>query len=133
MLLLSHGMYKPDMLTDYLEELRQKVILSVYQKLFEGKEILLAAPTGRAARKMAESTGFFHASTLHSALGLITEDMFYDENMVLSADFVIVDETSMVDMQLAYYLFDSLGPKTKLLFVGDVDQLPSVGKRMLKR
>ena len=104
-----------------------KVILSVYQKLFEGKEILLAAPTGRAARKMAESTGFFHASTLHSALGLITEETFYDDNMVLSADFVIIDETSMVDMQLAYYLFDSLGPNTKLLFVGDVDQLPSVG------
>ena len=104
-----------------------KVILSVYQKLFEGKEILLAAPTGRAARKMAESTGFLHASTLHSALGLISEDMFCDENTVLSADFVIVDETSMVDMQLAYHLFDSLGPNTKLLFVGDVNQLPSVG------
>ena len=104
-----------------------KVILSVYQKLFKGKDILLAAPTGRAARKMAESTGFYHASTLHSALGLISEDMFYDENTVLNADFVIVDETSMVDMQLAYYLFDSLGPKTKVLFVGDVDQLPSVG------
>lgn len=104
-----------------------KVILSVYQKLFEGKEILLAAPTGRAARKMAESTGFLHASTLHSALGLISEDMFCDENTVLSADFVIVDETSMVDMQLAYHLFDSLGSNTKLLFVGDVNQLPSVG------
>lgn len=104
-----------------------KVILSVYKKLHKGREILLTAPTGRAARKMAESTGFPHSCTLHSALGLTSEDIYYDENMVLSADFVIVDETSMVDMQLAYYLFNSLGTHTKLLFVGDVDQLPSVG------
>ena len=104
-----------------------KVILSVYRKLHKGREILLTAPTGRAARKMSESTGFPYSCTLHSALGLTSDDIHYDENMVLSADFVIVDETSMVDMQLAYYLFNSLGTHTKLLFVGDVDQLPSVG------
>lgn len=104
-----------------------KVILSVYKKLHKGREILLTAPTGRAARKMSESTGFPYSCTLHSALGLTSDDIHYDENMVLSADFVIVDETSMVDMQLAYYLFNSLGTHTKLLYVGDVDQLPSVG------
>lgn len=104
-----------------------KVILSVYQKLYGGKKILLAAPTGRAARKMAESTGFLYASTLHSALGLVSEEISYEEGTVLDADFIIVDETSMVDMQLAYYLFHSLGTHAKLLFVGDVDQLPSVG------
>lgn len=104
-----------------------KVILSVYKKLYKGREILLTAPTGRAARKMSESTGFPYSCTLHSALGLTSDDIHYDENMVLNADFVIVDETSMVDMQLTYYLFNSLGTHTKLLFVGDVDQLPSVG------
>lgn len=104
-----------------------KSILAVYEKLHPGKEILLAAPTGRAARRMAESTGFPYASTLHSALGLTSEDMDYDESTIVSADFVIVDESSMVDMQLAYYLMNSLGTGAKLLFVGDANQLPSVG------
>lgn len=104
-----------------------KIILAVYEKLHPGREVLLAAPTGRAARKMAESTGFHYASTLHSALGLTSEDLDYDEGTIVSADFVIVDETSMVDMQLAYYLFNSLGTGAKLLFVGDANQLPSVG------
>ena len=104
-----------------------KTILSVFEKLHPGREILLAAPTGRAARRMAESTGFHYASTLHSALGLISDEMGYDENTIISADFVIVDETSMMDMQLAYYLLNSLGTGAKLLFVGDANQLPSVG------
>ena len=104
-----------------------KTILAVYEKLQPGKEILLTAPTGRAARRMAESTGFPSASTLHSALGLMSEEMNYDEETVMRADFIIVDETSMMDMQLAYYLLNSLGTGAKLLFVGDVNQLPSVG------
>ena len=104
-----------------------KVILSVYQSLFPGKEILLAAPTGRAASKMAESTGYPNASTLHSALGIDGEIDEYEKSTVLSADFVIVDEASMVDMKLAYRLFNSIGSTTKVLLVGDVDQLPSVG------
>lgn len=103
-----------------------KVILAVYGKMFQGKEILLAAPTGRAARKMADSTGYPNASTLHAALSL-TSDAYEQDTTVLSADFIIVDEASMLDMQLAYYLFEALASGTKVLFVGDVDQLPSVG------
>ena len=103
-----------------------KVILSVYGKMFQGKEVLLAAPTGRAARKMSESTGYPNASTLHSALSL-TSDAYEQDTTVLSADFIIVDEASMLDMQLAYYLFEALASGTKVLFVGDIDQLPSVG------
>lgn len=103
-----------------------KVILAVYRKMFQGKEVLLAAPTGRAARKMSESTGYPNASTLHSALSL-TSDANEQDTTVLSADFIIVDEASMLDMQLAYYLFEALASGTKVLFVGDIDQLPSVG------
>ena len=103
-----------------------KVILAVYGKMFQGKEVLLAAPTGRAARKMSESTGYPNASTLHSALSL-TSDANEQDTTVLSADFIIVDEASMLDMQLAYYLFEALASGTKVLFVGDIDQLPSVG------
>lgn len=103
-----------------------KLILGVYQRMFQGKEVLLAAPTGRAARKMAESTGYPYASTLHSALSLAS-DLYEQDTTVLSADFVIVDEVSMLDMHLAYHLFEALGSGTKVLFVGDVDQLPAVG------
>lgn len=103
-----------------------KVILAVYGKMFQGREVLLAAHTVRAARKMAESTGFPNASTLHSALSL-TSDAYEQDTTVLSADFIIVDEVSMLDMQLAYYLFETLAGGTKVLFVGDADQLPSVG------
>ena len=103
-----------------------KVILAVYGKMFQGKEVLLAAPTGRAARKMSESTGYPNASTLHSALSL-TSDANEQDTTVLSADFIIVDEASMLDMQLAYHLFEALASGTKVLFVGDIDQLPSVG------
>lgn len=104
-----------------------KIILYVYMKLYKEKKILLTAPTGRAARKMAESTGY-SASTLHAALGInFDNDMYCVGDNILDADFIIIDETSMLDMQMAYYLFKSVGTKTKLLFVGDSNQLPSVG------
>lgn len=104
-----------------------KVILDVYKQLNKG-EILLTAPTGRAARRMAESTGVLEAKTLHSALGLMggdednstTEDMLYE-------DFIIADEMSMVDMFLANELFSRTQTGSQLLFLGDTEQLPSVG------
>ena len=104
-----------------------RVILDIYHRAFPDHEILLAAPTGKASRRMLEQTGY-PASTLHSALGLICdEDVERPAPEMLSADFVVVDECSMVDMRLAYALFDRLKPGAKLLLVGDPDQLPSVG------
>ena len=106
-----------------------KVILDVYQKLVGGR-ILQAAPTGRAARRMMQSTGL-PAGTLHSALGLIAKSegsAYHTKGLVpLAADFVVVDETSMVDILLAEELFQRIRPGTKVLLVGDADQLPSVG------
>lgn len=105
-----------------------KIILEVYNKIFKGK-IMLTAPTGRASRRMSESTGYPDAKTLHSALGLITDedDDFLNSNDPVDADFVIVDEFSMVDMRLANELFSRIQDGTKVLLVGDADQLPSVG------
>ena len=104
-----------------------KVILKAYALLHPGFEILLAAPTGRASRRMEEQAGM-SASTLHSALGLITdEDSDLNDKELLSADLVVVDEFSMVDMRLAYALFTRLKPGVQLIMVGDPDQLPSVG------
>ena len=104
-----------------------RVILEIYHRVFPEHEILLAAPTGKASRRMSEQTGF-PASTLHSAMGLLCDDDIESKYAeFLSADFVVVDECSMVDMRLAHALFDRLKPGVKLLFVGDPDQLPSVG------
>lgn len=105
-----------------------RVILDIYHRLYPNKEILLAAPTGKASRRMSEQTGF-PATTLHSAMWIQSDEDIIetDEPQQLSADFVVVDECSMVDMRLAYALFTRLKPGAKLLLVGDPDQLPSVG------
>ena len=104
-----------------------RFILDIYKKEYPSNEILLAAPTGRASRRMAEQTGMF-ASTLHSALGLITdEESPLNDTELLPADLIVVDEFSMVDMRLAYILLERIKPGAQLLIVGDADQLPSVG------
>lgn len=101
--------------------------VTIYKAAFPANEVLLAAPTGRASRRMAEQTGM-HASTLHSALGLVTdEDSPLNDKELLSADLVVVDEFSMVDMRLAYILLDRIKSGAQLIIVGDADQLPSVG------
>lgn len=107
-----------------------KMILEVYKKLYPKKDIILIAPTGRASRRMAESTGFDEAKTIHSCLGLVSEE---DDNGrsekagKLDAGLIIVDEFSMVDMWLAKQFFSRIQPGTKVVLVGDPDQLPSVG------
>nr|WP_042188571.1 ATP-dependent RecD-like DNA helicase [Kibdelosporangium sp. MJ126-NF4]CEL18326.1 RecD-like DNA helicase YrrC [Kibdelosporangium sp. MJ126-NF4]CTQ97810.1 RecD-like DNA helicase YrrC [Kibdelosporangium sp. MJ126-NF4] len=89
--------------------------------------VVLAAPTGRAAKRLSELTGH-EASTVHRLLELRPGgDAAYDKDRPLEADLVVVDEASMVDLLLANKLVKALAPGTHLLLVGDVDQLPSVG------
>ena len=88
--------------------------------------ILLAAPTGRASRRMNELTGL-PAATLHRQLGLNTDEAMDMESNDLSGSLLIVDEFSMVDTWLANKLLQAIPPSMKVLFVGDADQLPSVG------
>ena len=105
-----------------------QAVIHVFRKLNPTGKLLLAAPTGKASRRMAESTGVEEAKTLHSALGLISSDNSrLNSTEPVDADLVIVDETSMVDMWLASQLFARLTPGTRVLLVGDADQLPSVG------
>ena len=108
-----------------------KAVVEAYRFLYPGKHIVLGAPTGKASRRMAETTGVNDASTLHSILKLHGEDDGWQAQSELDADFVIVDETSMVDMWLAHQLFSRLKPGAKLLLVGDADQLESVGAGMV--
>lgn len=89
--------------------------------------VLLAAPTGRAARRLSELTGA-EASTVHRLLELKPGgDAAYDRDRPLEADLVVVDEASMLDLLLANKLLKAVPPGAHLLLVGDVDQLPSVG------
>lgn len=102
----------------------------------EEMEILLAAPTGRAAKRMAEATGY-EAKTIHRLLELTgvpgadgdTSGMHFERNEEnpLDADAIIIDETSMVDIYLMQALLRAVNPGTRLILVGDVNQLPSVG------
>ena len=100
----------------------------------ENKTVLLAAPTGRAAKRMTETTGK-EAKTIHRLLemtGAPTEEserveFMRDEDNPLEADVVIVDEMSMVDISLIYALLKAVVVGTRLILVGDVNQLPSVG------
>ena len=99
----------------------------VRQSKARGLKIILAAPTGRAARRMKEATGM-EASTIHRLL-MADEDGEAGRNRdnPLEADLIVIDECSMLDIQLASRLLAAIGDKTSLLLVGDADQLPSVG------
>lgn len=103
-----------------------KGIISIY--LRKEKTILLAAPTGRAAKRMTEIIGL-PAQTIHRLLGFnpIDYSFIFNEYNKLDADLLIIDEVSMIDTYLMYHLMCAVDPKTTLIFIGDVDQLPSVG------
>ena len=104
-----------------------KCILNIFKGM--GKNVRLLAPTGRAGKRLAESTGE-DASTIHRALGVDYNNpnmFFYNAGNKMPFDVVIVDEVSMVDVQLAYYLLRALKNECRLILVGDKDQLPSVG------
>ena len=100
----------------------------------EDMEIALAAPTGRAAKRMTEATGY-EASTIHRLLELsgvveeASEDVRFERNAdhPLEADVIIIDEMSMVDIYLMHALLSAVVPGTRLILVGDMNQLPSVG------
>lgn len=107
-----------------------KMIIELFRVLYPKSGIMLMAPTGRASRRMAESTGFEEARTMHNALRLSSEEAesyHSKEEDLLSAGLIIIDEFSLVDMWLAKQFFTRLEKGTKIVLVGDVDQLPSVG------
>lgn len=103
-------------------------ILRLYDEL--EMKVVLAAPTGRAAKRMSQLTGL-EAKTIHRLLGASGEDgatrFTLDENNPINADVVILDEVSMIDTYLMYALLKAIAPGTRLIMSGDADQLPSVG------
>lgn len=110
-----------------------KAIIEIYDKFFPTHEISLSAPTGRASKKLEESTGHF-AQTNHRLLGYKQSDkngqqagFEYDEENKLPHDFFVIDEMSMVDLHMAYSLFMAVERDAKILLIGDVNQLPAIG------
>ena len=104
----------------------QKAILDIYRHQYPDAQIVCCAPTGRAARRIEQSTSF-PASTVHKALGLSAgEDGQYGVPDFLEADLILVDEVSMLDVYLAESLMRSVPMTSQLVLIGDSDQLPSV-------
>ncbi|MGC8841758.1 MAG: SF1B family DNA helicase RecD2 [Candidatus Sumerlaeaceae bacterium] len=103
-----------------------RTLLKILEKY--GLRVVLAAPTGRAAKRMQELT-HHTASTIHRLLQYSPRDGRFLRNRQnpIRADFVVVDETSMLDISLAHHFLQAFRPTSSLVFVGDVDQLPSVG------
>lgn len=108
-----------------------KAIIEIYEGA--GKKVLLAAPTGRAAKRMSESTGR-ESKTIHRLLEMGVSDdgedrSFFNkgESEPLEGDVIIIDEASMIDVLLMYNLLKAIKLGTRIIIVGDVDQLPSVG------
>ena len=101
-------------------------IIRIYRRL--GRRVLLAAPTGRAAKRMAEATGH-EAKTIHRLLEFSFQEGGFkrNERNPLEADLLVIDETSMVDTSLMHHFLKAVPVTTTLILVGDVDQLPSVG------
>ena len=101
-----------------------KAVLNIYKD----KRIELASPTGKAAKRMEEATGL-PARTVHRLLEYdpIYEEFIRNQDFPLDADLVVIDEMSMMDVWLMDCLLKAIAPETKLIFVGDADQLPSVG------
>ncbi|MFA5036831.1 MAG: ATP-dependent RecD-like DNA helicase [Candidatus Izemoplasmatales bacterium] len=109
-----------------------KGVVAIFQQMHQGNreiinKIKLAAPTGKAAKRLSEATGL-EATTIHRLLGFDFEGHYtFDEHNPLETKLLIIDEASMMDVLLAKQLFSALKTNTKILIVGDENQLPSVG------
>ncbi len=103
-----------------------KAVIKIYEK--SGVRIMLAAPTGRASKRMSEATGY-PAKTIHRMLEFSYQKGGFqrNENRPLEVDVLILDELSMVDVLLMHYLLLAVPEKATLIMVGDANQLPSVG------
>lgn len=102
-------------------------IVKIYQKIYPRNKIALISPTGRGARRLSEICEE-EAYTVHRLIGMRPwEKPKYNKKDPLPYQLIIIDEASMLDLWTANYLFEAIAPKTKVLMVGDKDQLPPVG------
>lgn len=103
-----------------------KVLIDIYKQAYKNAKITIAAPTGRASRRAEEITGI-ESSTIHRLLGIKGDgEVEYHKDNKLTYDLLILEEFSMIDIHLAYLLFEAIEKHTQVLIVGDKDQLASV-------
>lgn len=107
------------------------LIKTLHQKFYEESRRLLLAPTGKASKRLAELCNE-EAMTIHRGLNMRPLDRVNEEDKI-QADFIIIDESSMIDLQMLYNLLVKIEDGTKILFVGDYQQLPSVGAGLVLR
>ncbi|MFZ2960053.1 MAG: ATP-dependent RecD-like DNA helicase [Candidatus Ozemobacteraceae bacterium] len=107
-----------------------RAVVAAHQRL--GRRVLLASPTGRAAKRLAEVSGQ-EAKTIHRLLEFSPQEHGFKHNSSnpLHCDTLVIDESSMIDMELFHHLLKAMPPRGTLIMVGDVDQLPSVGPGMV--
>lgn len=105
----------------------QKVLIEAFEWATKCKSVRLMAPTGQAAKRMTESTGY-PATTIHKALGLLAgEKIIVKDDVFIDDGLIIADEASMVDEELFHALISHISDDSKLVIVGDIEQLPSIG------
>jgi exodeoxyribonuclease V alpha subunit len=102
------------------------------QRLTGKPNIQLCAPTGKAAQRIMDLTGK-DAMTIHRLLGIRGGDVLLHELEEVQADLIIIDEASMIDSQLFFYLISAIKPYTHIVIIGDADQLPSIGRGFILR
>lgn len=90
------------------------------------KDVLFLAPTGRAAARMKESSGY-PAFTAHKKLQIFDENLYEKQGFLIEENYTVCDETSMVDIYVARRILQSVKSGNQIIFLGDVEQLPSVG------
>lgn len=108
------------------------LIKTIYKAVNKNDKVLLLAPTGKASKRMAEMCKE-EAQTIHRGLNLKPLEQVDEEEDKINADFIIIDESSMIDIQMLYNLLVKIDNNTKVLFVGDINQLPSVGAGLVLR
>lgn len=104
----------------------EQFIIEIYRRHHKEEKVLLVAPTGKAARRMSDATNE-PACTIHKALGVSAGVEVLESNVSLDAGLIIVDECSMIDLQVMFALSKAIKTGTQVLLVGDTNQLPSVG------
>lgn len=104
----------------------EKILLEAYRRLSGGKPVTLVAPTGQAAKRMTASTGY-PASTIHLALGIMPGETDPQKAQALPDGLLVIDEASMLDNELLRMLLAKTPESASIVFIGDADQLPSIG------
>lgn len=107
-------------------------IIQIMKMIKKDSTITLCAPTGRASKRMTELTGL-DAATIHRELGLLPDGSFIDDDVMIESDILIVDESSMIDAFVFWKTLTKIDENTRILFVGDHEQLPSVGPGLILR